>query len=764
MVAEAKARLDLDGTPFKTELKSVAAQGDGLKSNFDGIGVSGGRMFSNLQKGAGSLGKSIVDVSGDFKRYEGIGVSANDNIGKSGDSLLGKLKSIGPTVAAAFVVKELVQFGGEALRTADEISDLSDKIGISGEAVQALQQVSKETGIEFTQFEGAILKANKASIEARAGNKGLQDAFENLGISIDDLSRMNPEELFSRVAGSMANANGDAETLSSVFEIIGSKSGPALQAALEKLGSEGLDNTIAKFKEMGLVISDQSVKALAESQDKIEKYTQVIKTSLIEGTGKLITIWEDFFTSLKGGFDASSDDYKNAQEQMQHAFEVRMKEKQDLAAKANKADEAEKALLAEITELEKQLTGVIVDRSTITEKADKLRAEISDLEKHVNDIVGEGVEIYRNQLKTQVEIKTKREELAKLEKQMAADWQKYLDSVDKQEAQLDAAREKYLDRVAKAQYNELSNQQKLVAKQYELTAAKEDQARIEAQFGKNSAENYTALNRVLDIEGEITQLGKTQISDQEKASDLTEDQVESLKKIKDLFSGMTENEVKDFVASLVNLATELQKVPKVGNLGWLQQLRDISDIVRNSGFDSDDAKKYGQNLAELARVLSQIGAPNLDWLSKLRDIGDIVRGSGFNRDDAKKYGENLRAIIEPLQGLAAPDLSWLEDLAKMKLPKIDFNDAKKLGDAIKSIMDGFKGIQDLDLGKIAQAVSVIQQLKDLGPGAKWEVEVKIPDEFSQGIPLAIPDDFASTLNGISASLKTLAGLKGIIWK
>ncbi len=194
MVAEAKARLSLDSAPF----------------------VEG-------MKGAADEGENVFDKG---------------------------MKKVGGAIAAAFTVDKLIEFATHIISTADEIDDLSTKLGISTSAVQALKAAADESGASFGDVESALKKLGVSINEAKVGNEELEDAFSVLGITASDLESMKLEEVFEKIASQVSLASDNADLMDQVFKVIGNQSGQNLKSTLETLGKDGLQPVIDKLKEL----------------------------------------------------------------------------------------------------------------------------------------------------------------------------------------------------------------------------------------------------------------------------------------------------------------------------------------------------------------------------------------------------------------------------------------------------------------------------------------------------------------------------------
>src|SRR5262245_35349708 len=97
----------------------------------------------------------------------------------------------GGVLALADVVRgpiEAIQHQMEAL---DKTGKLSDRLGIASENLIGLQHASELAGVSGEELETALTMLSRKLGEATSGSAEANKAFEQLGLSADDLSKMD---------------------------------------------------------------------------------------------------------------------------------------------------------------------------------------------------------------------------------------------------------------------------------------------------------------------------------------------------------------------------------------------------------------------------------------------------------------------------------------------------------------------------------------------------------------------------------------------
>ncbi len=203
------------------------------------------------------------------------------------------LKTIGKTVGAAFAVNKIVDFVTSSIQAGDDILQFSQKIGITTEAFSQLNfaagQTSDVTGGALTQ---ALQKMTTNISLAADGTGKAVTALDELGISAEKLEQLAPDEQFYAIARGMETVENRSDQLRIATKLFGA-SGAGLVDTLDE-GSEALREYASEADALGLTFSAGDLKAVAQTQDDIDKMTSAVKSLGIAILGEL----SPYITSL----------------------------------------------------------------------------------------------------------------------------------------------------------------------------------------------------------------------------------------------------------------------------------------------------------------------------------------------------------------------------------------------------------------------------------------------------------------------------------
>lgn len=185
--------------------------------------------------------------------------------------------------AAATAGTAVFELATNAASTADEIDKMSQKIGISAEAYQEWAYVMGQNGMDVDKLSTGM-KTLVAQMDAAAsGTKSAQENFDKLGISIynADGSLKDQETILNETMHALADMENGTEKARLATELFG-KAGIEMMPMLNQ-GSEAMDDLTQRAHDLGLVMSDDAVKAgvtLGDTIDDIKQSFAMIGTNL----------------------------------------------------------------------------------------------------------------------------------------------------------------------------------------------------------------------------------------------------------------------------------------------------------------------------------------------------------------------------------------------------------------------------------------------------------------------------------------------------
>jgi hypothetical protein len=218
--------------------------------------------------------KAVEQANTSLDKLEGHTKDVNASM----EALVGTLERVAAAFGIAFSVDALVRFGQQLFADATALNTLSQQTRISIEDLQVLTAATVDFGVTGEEV-GRALFALQSRIAG--GDQSVVHAYALMGISLDDLRGKDAKALFletERGLGTLSGALQDA----AAKDLYGGKLGASMVAL-----SGGLDEAMAKTQGLNIATAD-SVKAMAEYSDAINRTSTSFKNWLTEGIGGAI--------------------------------------------------------------------------------------------------------------------------------------------------------------------------------------------------------------------------------------------------------------------------------------------------------------------------------------------------------------------------------------------------------------------------------------------------------------------------------------------
>jgi hypothetical protein len=251
---------------FMASLQKAQAATSTFVSAIQAIGGGIGGVFASMVSAAQSAGTSIV--------------SALVN-----DLAIGAAVTLFQTLerAAESAFNTVVEATEKAFESTTQLLHLSDRLGISTEALAGFEAQARSTGLGLDEFTASITKFQKNLAEAAHGTGKAQGAFNALGLDATELAKLPLDDAFGKFADAFSKVQNPAEQARLAMEAFG-KSGYQLINIL-KQGSAGAAEFKTFAADIGLGISPEQA---AIVEDANQAFLQLKET--VEGLGRTLAV------------------------------------------------------------------------------------------------------------------------------------------------------------------------------------------------------------------------------------------------------------------------------------------------------------------------------------------------------------------------------------------------------------------------------------------------------------------------------------------
>lgn len=157
----------------------------------------------------------------------------------------------------------------------DAIHKMSARTGVSVTALSELAFAAEQSGGSAADVEKAFKTMSTILYDAGKGSKTSVDALADLGLTLDDMAGLSPDEQFMKMADALANVE-DASLQGALAQKIFGKAGRQLLPMLAE-GSAGIAKMRAEAADLGRSMSNEDANAAAEYTDAMNRVASVFK-------------------------------------------------------------------------------------------------------------------------------------------------------------------------------------------------------------------------------------------------------------------------------------------------------------------------------------------------------------------------------------------------------------------------------------------------------------------------------------------------------
>lgn len=316
-------------------------------------------------------------------------------------------KQAGSILAGGFAFDKIISGFSSAIEKGDQLQDLANRFGISASALQEVGNAASLSGAGIEDVASAMNKLAVNAGKAIGGDDAMIQAFKDIGLSVEQLKGMSPQDIFFKLSEAVAGANDPLQAFAMAQEVAGKSVGALMETlrmgpgAIQQMGDE-----------MG-IWSDETIAQLGAASDEIKKF----QNTMIIAFGSAAQFVNPFIATIKnmaeqvtmtvaamgeaitGNFAAAKEIMKEANKEQFASFKVKSAKpgakpidfeggtaggKAAKAKAAKEVEQAEKDAIKERTDLalsmlksedaEKKLANDSYERKRDTERERMLEA------------------------------------------------------------------------------------------------------------------------------------------------------------------------------------------------------------------------------------------------------------------------------------------------------------------------------------------------------------------------------------------------------
>jgi hypothetical protein len=179
----------------------------------------------------------------------------------------------------------------------DKVGKFSREIGMSTESLIAFQHASKIAGMDASSLDKGFKRMLKSVGEARQGLTTPLRGFSLMGLRLDDINELDPEQIFLKIADAVQAMDDPIDKATGLTQIFGRAGGEL--AVLFEQGAEGLKKAKEEAERLGITFDAVDAAKVEEANDAILRAKQTFKGAFsrlaidvapqVEAVGKSMT-------------------------------------------------------------------------------------------------------------------------------------------------------------------------------------------------------------------------------------------------------------------------------------------------------------------------------------------------------------------------------------------------------------------------------------------------------------------------------------------
>lgn len=219
------------------------------------------------------LGDATEKTDKDLEEIKKDAAEATKSLKELAEKGAAKVEKALAAVGAAVIgaVTGLTSLVLNAASAADELSDMSKVTGLSTRELQRYQYTAEQVGTDLNTITGAQTKLVKSMTSAAKGTGDAANAFKKLGVNVTntDGTLRDADAVFMDLIDSLGAVQNETERDSLSMQIFG-KSAKELNPLI-LAGSEALTVYSQEAENLGIIVGDDVVDALADVSDEVKK-------------------------------------------------------------------------------------------------------------------------------------------------------------------------------------------------------------------------------------------------------------------------------------------------------------------------------------------------------------------------------------------------------------------------------------------------------------------------------------------------------------
>jgi len=209
----------------------------------------------------------------------------------------GAVRVMGIAMAAAAAAGVAVMIKSQ-INLGDEMQKLGIRTGATTEFLSVMKREAELGGAAIGDVANGMRSFARVLNNAEAGLSTSARAFTQVGLSIDEISKMNPEDQFISIAKAIAGMEDPTKKAAAAQELLG-RGGLALIPMMDGLATKGYGKAREEAEKFGIVIAQDFADQSAQFNDNVQKMKDLLAGMAIDIANDVVPSINQLFGSFQ---------------------------------------------------------------------------------------------------------------------------------------------------------------------------------------------------------------------------------------------------------------------------------------------------------------------------------------------------------------------------------------------------------------------------------------------------------------------------------
>lgn len=241
---------------------------------------------------ANTIGALVIDLVANTAQFSTDLKSAVRSVEEG----VGKIKDAFAILGGVFASAGIAELTLETIKFGDELSKAAIKTNTGATAISELAFAARQANVDLPELVSSLDKMEKAISSASSGTSKSSAAFEALGISLEQIRKLTPDQQFAEIANQINKLKDPTDKARAAIELFGRAGADMLPLFAQ--GAEGIAKAREQAVAFGQSFDAEQLKKLSDASDAVRNLKESFSALATAATATIAGPLAKFFDSI----------------------------------------------------------------------------------------------------------------------------------------------------------------------------------------------------------------------------------------------------------------------------------------------------------------------------------------------------------------------------------------------------------------------------------------------------------------------------------